>query len=132
MEDLFRELVSVPSLPANPNFTVEVLLIREEEVRRYVGGRKWRNRGWKLEERRLLEVVDRKLFEDPADWRGLLPTSLESTFTTQDLAQTLGIDRQLAQKMTYCLRGMGIIEQIGKQRRGNVYTVAACRTAAAG
>src|SRR5215813_1057837 len=40
LEDLFWELVSIPQLLANPNFSLEVLMIREEEVRRYDGKRK--------------------------------------------------------------------------------------------
>jgi hypothetical protein len=42
VEDLFWEMVSFPQLLANPHFSLEVLLIREEEVRRYEGKRKWR------------------------------------------------------------------------------------------
>ena len=51
VEDLFWEMVSFPF--ANPNFSLEVLMIREEEVRRYDGKRKWRRRGWVIEERRI-------------------------------------------------------------------------------
>src|SRR5687768_7632194 len=35
LEDLFRELVSIPQLLSNPNFSLEVLMIREEETRRF-------------------------------------------------------------------------------------------------
>src|ERR1044072_4466608 len=35
MEDLFWELVSIPQLLSNPNFSLEVLMISQEEVRRY-------------------------------------------------------------------------------------------------
>ena len=45
VEDLFWEMVSFPQLLANPNFSLEVLLIREEELRRYEGRRMWRRRG---------------------------------------------------------------------------------------
>jgi hypothetical protein len=124
VEDLFWEMVSVPRLMANPNFSLEVLLIKEEEVRRYEGKRKWRRRGWVIEERRLLEVVDQRLFEDPADWRALLPEKLGGPFTTRDLAEALDIGRQLAQKMAYCLRKGRVIELIGKQGRANLYRVA--------
>src|SRR5262245_50814740 len=34
-EDLFWEMVSIPQLLSNPNFSLELLMIREEEVRRY-------------------------------------------------------------------------------------------------
>lgn len=129
VEDIFRELVSVPWLPANPNFSLEVLLIREEEVRCLSKRRRWRTRGWGTEERRLIEVVDRRVFAKLNDWRGLLPMELADTFTTHDLATGLGIDRSLAQQMAYCLRGMGVIELIGRQRRGNVYRIAAMKRA---
>src|ERR1051325_7640816 len=62
MEDLFWELVSIPQLLANPNFSLEVLMIREEEVRRYEGKRRWRRKGWVIEGRRLVDVVDRRVF----------------------------------------------------------------------
>jgi hypothetical protein len=58
VEDLFWEMVGLPHLLRNRNFSLEVLMIKEEEARRYDGKRKWRRRGWVTEERRLLEVVD--------------------------------------------------------------------------
>ena len=124
VEDLFWEMVSFPQLLADPHFSLEVLLIREEEVRRYRGNRKWRRRGWVIEERRLLGVADRKLFEEPADWRALLPESLGEAFTTRDLAEAMGIRRQLAQKMAYCLRKVRVIELTGKRGRANSYGAA--------
>ena len=123
VEDLFWEMVSFPQLLANPNFSLEVLMIREEEVRRYEGKRKWRRRGWVIEERRLLGVVEQRLYEEPADWRAFLPKDL-GTFTARDLAEAIGIRRRLAQKMVYCLREVRVIKLIGKQGRANLYRVA--------
>jgi hypothetical protein len=124
VEDLFWEMVSFPHLLVNPNFSLEVLLTREEEVRCYEGRRKRRRGGWVIEERRLLEVVDRRLFEEGADLRALLPDNAGEPFTTSDLAEALGIRRQLAQKMTYCLRKAGVIEFVGKRGRAHLYRVA--------
>ena len=123
VEDLFWEMVSFPQLLANPNFSLEVLMIREEEVRRYEGRRKWRRKGWVVEERRLLEVVEQRLYEEPADWRAFLPEDL-GTFTARDLAKAIGIRTQLAQKMVYCLRKVTVVKLIGKQERANLYRVA--------
>lgn len=123
VEDLFWEMVSFPQLVAHPNFSLEVLMIREEEVRRYEGKRKWRRRGWAIEERRLLAVVEQMLYEEPADWRAFLPKDLE-TFTASDLAEAIGIRRQLAQKMVYCLRKARVITLMGKQGRANLYGMA--------
>jgi len=129
VEDLFWEMVSFPQLLANPRFSLEVLLIREEEVRRYEGRRKWRRRGWVVEERRLLGVVNQRLFEEPADWRALLPERLGESFTTSDLAEALGISRPLAQKMAYCLRESKVIELIGKRGRANLYELVGAQRA---
>lgn len=124
VEDLFLEMVSFPQLIASPNFSLEVALIREEEVRRHDGTRKWRRRGWIIEERRLLEVVDQRLFEEPTDWQTLLPEKLAASFTAKDLADAAGIRRHLAQKMAYCLRKVRVIDLIGKRGRANLYEVA--------
>ncbi len=120
--ELFRELVRLPHLLAHPNFSLELLMIQEEEVRRHDPARAWRRRGWVTQERRLLQVVDRRLFETPADVAALLPPDLGSPFTTADLAVALGQPRWLAQKMAYCLRGMGVIVAVGKQGRATAYS----------
>ena len=124
VEDLFRELVSFPHFLARDNFSIEVLLTREEETRRYVGRQSWRKRGWRTDGRTLLEVVDRQLFESPGNCLDLLPSSLDQAFTTQNLAEALGIKRQLAQKMAYCLREMKMIQAIGKHKRAVLYEIA--------
>jgi hypothetical protein len=116
-------MVSIPQLLSNQNFSLEVLMIREEEARRYEGKRRWRTKGWAVEARRLLEVTDRRLFKQPADWRGLLPEGLES-FTTSDLASEMNTGRRLAQKIAYCLQKGNVIELIGKRGRASLYRVA--------
>jgi hypothetical protein len=123
VEDLFWEMVSFPQMLAKPNFSLEVLMIREEEVRRYEGKRRWRRRGWVIEERRLVEVEEQRLFEEPADWRALVPEKLRGPFTARELAEAIGISRQLAQKMAYCLRKVGVVGLIGKRGRANLYRV---------
>lgn len=124
IEDLFHQLVSFPHLMKNPNFSIEVLLITEEESRRFNGVRRWRKKGWETEERRLLEVVDRQVFETPQDLHRFLPIKMNMPFTTKDLAESLGIRRDLAQKMAYCLRKTDTIQCIGKQQRSSLYKAA--------
>jgi hypothetical protein len=120
LEDLFREMVSLPHMLVHPNFSLEVLLIREEETRRYEGKRQWRRGGWAIEARRLLEVTDRRVFGNLADWRGFVPAGLES-FTTSELATATGTRRDLAQKMAYCLHKARVIELIGRRARANLF-----------
>ena len=122
LEDLFWELVSIPQLLSNPNFSLEVLMVRAEEVRRYDGKRGWRRKGWVIEGRRLVDVLDRRLFGRSADWLTFVPSGLQS-FTTKDLATVVDANRDLAQKMAYCLREARIIDLIGKQGRANLYRI---------
>ena len=121
VEDVFAELVSFPTLLDSPNFSLEVLLIREEEVRRHHPNRGWRRRGWLTHERRLLEVVDRQRFETPTEMANLLPSTLPEPFTTSDLAASLPRPRRLAQRMAYCLREMQVIDPVGKQGNAILY-----------
>jgi hypothetical protein len=122
VEEMFKELVSFPALLSRDTFSLEVVFTREEELRHYDPD-EWRNRGWVTDERRLLEVVDRRLFEGPTDTLAVLPETLPEPFTTADLAETMDGPRWLAQKMAYCLRKMGGIVQIGKRGRSKLYVL---------
>ena len=114
VEEVFVELVSFPKLLASSNFTLEVLLIQEEEVRRLDRRRRWRRKGWVTHERRLLRVVEERHFDTPEDMGALVPPGIADPFTTSDLAAALSLPRWLAQKMAYCLREMGVIAAVGK------------------
>ena len=121
VEQIFEELVSLPQLLSEPNFSIEVVFIQEEETRRYEQGRNWRRKGWVTHERRLLQVMDRHLFETPGDLAALIPAELAEPFTALDLAEALARPRWLAQKMVYCLRKMGAIAPVGKRGRAILY-----------
>ena len=119
--DIFRELVYFPELLKSPNFSLEVLLIQEEEVRRYDGRKGWRRGGWVTEDRHLLSVVERHLFHDIEDLWRLLPSKLPAEFTTTDLTRVMKIPKRTAGQVAYCLRRMNAIEQIGKSGRSYLY-----------
>lgn len=123
LEHIFIELVRIPELLKHPNFSLEVLLIREEEIRRNDGRGSWRRNGVSIADRRLLEVIDQRLFTSPTDLRTLLPPELEQPFTTRQLAEKLSIPRNLATRMSYCLRSMGIFRVTGKQNHFYLYTL---------
>lgn len=120
-EHIFYELVRIPQLLARPKFSLEVLLIQEEEHRRHEPGRRWRRRGWVTHERYLLSVVESRLFTRPADLLTLLPPTLPALFTTADMAEALGCRRAVAQKMAYCLRKLNLLIADGKQGNSILY-----------
>jgi hypothetical protein len=122
VEDLFREMVHLPALMKDENFSLEVLLTREEEVRRPAPPRgRWR-KGWVREERRLVEVLDRHVFRTPADLGALLPPNLVDPLTSRDVADISGWPVWLAQKLVYSLREMGVFRPAGKRGRAVLYT----------
>lgn len=118
---VFEELVRIPGLIASPNFSLEVLFIREEELRQKDGRGSWRRKGWSIFDRRLVEVVDRAVFQTPADFQDLLPPGLPAPFTTRDLARAAGLPLYLARKMAYCLREMDMIHISGKRGHSLLY-----------
>jgi hypothetical protein len=121
LEELFSELLYIPHVALDPNFSLEVAMIREEVVWRDDGKGSWRRRRWSVADRLLLEVVERHEYCSLEDYLCLLPTEMPQPFTNQDLSQWLNVAPRLAQKMTYCLRRMNAIELSGKRGRANLY-----------
>jgi hypothetical protein len=119
--DVCEELVSFPSLLSHPNFTLEIALVAEEEVRRPDVKRGWRRGGFAIEERRLVDVLETVELGSPAELLRLLPEGLPDPFTTTDLAEGLGRSRHLAQEVAYCLRESGAVSTAGRDRRGILY-----------
>ncbi len=120
--DVFHELVSLASLVPQPSFSVEVLLVQEEEARRFDARRAWRRGGWVTHERRLVQVTDCRLFASANDYMALVPAGLPEPWTTAALAAALGKPRRLAQRMAYCLREMGAIAPVGKHGNAILYS----------
>jgi hypothetical protein len=119
----FNELVYIPRLMTKPGFALEVVLIQETEERRYVGRKAWRKRGWGTDQRRLVSVLESRVFTSPADLLALLPAALPEPFTTADLAEAIGERRRLAQKIAYALRRMDALVVTGKSGRANLYRI---------
>ncbi len=120
---LFTELVSFPALVAHPHLSLEVLLIREEEIWLDDGQGSWRRKHWSIYDRRLLEVVQAVMLATQADFAALLPADLPEIFDTQELATTLHQPRYIAQKMAYCLREMEVLQVAGKRRNALLYQI---------
>ena len=121
VEFLFNELVSIPSLITHPNFSIEIPLIVEEQVHLDDSHGSWRRRGVSIIDRRLLSVIEVKVFSNATDFISLLPTQMNRTFSSMEVASNLKVPRRLATKMLYCFRNMGLIETAGKTGRSVSY-----------
>lgn len=114
--DLFAQLVHLSEHATSPGFSLEAC-VRVEEFRVADGRGSWRRGGQSIADRRLLEVVGQRRFDQLADYLCLLPEGLPQPFTVAELAAGLGATRRLAGKMAYTLRRMGALRTEGK--RGN-------------
>src|SRR5688572_8344410 len=123
--DVFEELVHFTRVFPHRRLTLEVLLVEIEEWR-YPGHgrRRWRrDNDHQVEDQRLVEVLEVHRFQTAADLCRMLPASLPRPFHTGHLAEGLGIDRWIAQRMAYCLRNMGAIQSVGKLGGAWLYEV---------
>ncbi len=114
--DIFDELVHFTRVFPHRRLTLEVVLIEIEEWRYPGHGRRWRRRDndHLVEDQHLVQVHEAHVFHTAADLCRLLPAKLPQPFHTGHLAEGLGVERWIAQRMAYCLREMGAIRQVGK------------------
>ena len=121
--DVFDELVHFTRVFPHKRLTFEVVLIEIEELR-YPGHgrrRRWRENDHQVEDQRLIEVFETHQFRKAADLCRFLPPTLPQHFHTAHLAEGLEVQRWIAQRMAYCLRQMGAIKTVGKQRGAWLY-----------
>jgi len=109
LADLFRELVMIAHIVGDANFSLEVFLIDEEEIRCNDGRGSWRRRGASIKERRLLQVNSRILFRNKTDYLKILPDDLNQVFTNKELSKLGKIPLRTAREITYCLRKSGVV-----------------------
>lgn len=119
--NLFEDLVHFVNVFPHPRLTLEVVLTRQEEHRITCVRRRRRGPDYRVQDRKLIEVISTVRLKTAADLRKLLPVDLPASFTTGELAQRGGIPRWLAQKMAYCLRKTGAIDICGKQGNAQLY-----------
>jgi hypothetical protein len=127
---IFEGLVSFPTLLSHPNLVIEVLLCREDHVRKPapVRGRRYlRDPG----ERRLTEVLERVELTGAADAAALIP-SFDAPFTTRELAKAMRVPLPLAQKTAACLRALEVLEPAGMRGRAPLHTRVQVRAASRG
>jgi len=121
--DLFNEMVHISQLLNYENFSFEVLLIEEKEIRCNDGKGTWRRKGISIKDRKLLKVFEREVFKDKYDFLKFLPEKLDNSFTNRILAKKLKISIRLARKITYCLRKMNLLTIVDKKKRELLFRV---------
>ncbi|MGH4124505.1 MAG: hypothetical protein ACREV6_16405 [Clostridium sp.] len=119
--DLFDELIRIPDLIDEENFILEILMTKEEEIRCKDGKGSWRRKGISIVDRKLVQVVEKVTFKEGKDFLMFLPEDLPENFTNKDLAKILKVTVYKTRKVTYCLRKMKIIKEVGKLRNELIF-----------
>ena len=119
--NIFKELVRIPHIMLNSNLIVEALIVDVEETRLNDGKGSWRRKGWSVLDRRLVNLVDQKIFHGSMDYLTLIPKSLEFPFTNYELSKALRKSIRLARMMTYCLRKNNLLIVVGKRGKTFLY-----------
>lgn len=121
VEQVFSQLIYLRDVVNHQNFSLDVALIHDEEIRLDDGKGSWRRKGRSISNRRLLSILEIQHFEHVSEFSYLLPADLPEQFTTLDLRKALKINARLAGKMVYCLTHFDVIERTGKQGRAYLY-----------
>lgn len=121
--DLFDELVYFTRVFPHRRLTLEVPLVDIEEWR-YPGHgrrRRWRASDFQVEDQKLLAVHEVHRLRTAEDLGKLISCPLPDDFHTGHLAESLGVERWIAQRIAYCLRKMGAVQQMGKAGNALLY-----------
>lgn len=127
--DLFDELVYFTRVFPHPRLTLEVPLVEVEEWRYPGHGRRRRHRAGdhRMEDQKLVEVRETYTLKTAKDLAALISCPLPKRFHTGHLAESLEVERWVAQRIAYCLRKMGSVVQVGKQGNSLLYKFTAAR-----
>ena len=126
VESAAEELLYLEKLLPEPNLTVEIVLIRQQELRTADGKGARRRRGVSINDRRLIEVIGSVRFSETGDYLKLLPPELPPLFGNREIADTLtAVDKagrlRLAGRLSWLLRKLGLIEVHGKEGRRLIF-----------
>jgi hypothetical protein len=127
--DLFDELVHFTRVFPHQRLTLEVPLIDIEEWR-YPGHgrrRRWRLGDYQVEDQKLTAVRATHRFQTAGDLIRLVDCPLPRPFHSAHLAESLQVNRRVAQRIAYCFRRTGAVREMGKTGNTRLYEFAPAR-----
>jgi hypothetical protein len=115
---IFDELIYLIGIVSDPNFSLEILITEEEEIRKNDGRGSRRRRGVSIKDRKLVRILEKIRMNRIEDYLKILPGNIKEPFSTKDVARELKISIYLSQRIVYFLKNTKLIECTGK--KGNL------------
>ncbi len=121
--DLFDELMRLPEMINNKNFSLEVILIDLDEIRCDDGKGSWRRKGVSIIDRKLTKIHKSFVFNNGDDFISMFNGLDTNSFTNKDLSLHLNIPTYKARRITWTLKKAGLLVESGKKRNEIIYMV---------
>ena len=121
--DAFYELYKIKMYLDNPNLSFRFVLINIDEYRLLNGWSRDKKKGSHRYDRIPTELVGEMSIDRIEDYVQLLPIELPDEFTTSDYKEVAHISEDSARLGLHILNYIGVIENIGKQGRKNLYRI---------
>lgn len=125
---LFDELMGIHPILLNKNFTLEVLLTTQTEIRRTtaepvqsLNNRRRFKKNWIKTDKILDSISDTYIFKSKKDYLALLPHEIPKEFNAKDLSKT--DVKNNSYKMLWVLNKMELLDFCGKINNKNTYKI---------
>lgn len=119
--DIFDELVSIPKLINESNFSLEVIMVELNEIRCDDGKGSWRRKGVSIKDRELIKINRSITFSSKEDFLQFIPTNVPETFTCKIYAEYCGLSVYKARRILYCMKKMELVKECGKIGNAIIY-----------
>lgn len=121
--DSILELYKIKSLLTNKNLKLMIIFFNIEEYRNLDGWSKNKKKGSSRYERIPTELINIIEINEINDYKVFLPKNLPNIFTNDDFKKFAKINLRQASTCTNILSYLGIISQVGKDGRKNIYKI---------
>lgn len=135
--DIFSELTKLYEILLCKNFTLEILeinliehRIRTQENVQSLNKKRRYKKNWIKVNKRLDEIIDKKIFKTKKDYLNLLPKELENEFCAKDLKKILQKNKSIPSRIynntnliIWVLKKMELITETKIQNRSHYYKI---------
>jgi len=117
--EVFYELYKIKNYLCHENLSICIVLLDLEEYRYLNGWSNDRKRGSTRYNRIPADIAGEMIIHSPAEYSKLIPSQLESRFTSKDFMKASGLSLAVSQTALNVLHSVGAVTRCGKI--GNAY-----------